>query len=90
MTTVAETKYAKTGDLHIAYQVVGRGPRDVVIVPGFFSHIEYQWEEPRFAHMLQRLVSFSRLICYDKRGTGLSDRATSTRRSRNAWRMCGQ
>src|SRR5687767_12291121 len=69
MTTVPETKYAKSGDIHIAYQVVGRGPRDVVMVPGFVSHVEYQWEEPRSAHMLQRLASFSRLICFDKRGT---------------------
>ncbi|KPK90340.1 MAG: hydrolase [Deltaproteobacteria bacterium SM23_61] len=72
-----ETKYAKSGDIHIAYQVVGSGPRDVVMVPGFVSHVEYQWEEPRFAHMLQRLASFSRLICFDKRGTGLSDRVPS-------------
>ena len=62
MTTFPETKYAKSGDIHIAYQVVGSGPRDVVMVPGSVSHIEYQWEEPRFAHMLQRLGSFSRLI----------------------------
>lgn len=78
MSTVPETKYAKTGDIHIAYQVVGSGPRDVIMVPGFVSHVEYQWEEPRFAHMLQRLASFSRLICFDKRGTGLSDRVTSS------------
>jgi class 3 adenylate cyclase/pimeloyl-ACP methyl ester carboxylesterase len=77
MTIVPETKYAKSGDIHIAYQVVGRGPRDVVMIPGFVSHVEYQWEEPRSAHMLQRLASFSRLICFDKRGTGLSDRVTS-------------
>ena len=77
MTTVPETKYTKSGDIHIAYQVVGRGPRDVVMVPGFASHVEYQWEEARFSHMLQRLASFSRLICFDKRGTGLSDRVAS-------------
>jgi len=77
MTTVPETKYAKSGDIHIAYQVVGMGPLDLVFVPGFVSHVEYQWEEPRFARILQRLASFSRLICFDKRGTGLSDRVAS-------------
>lgn len=77
MTTAPETQYAKSGDVHIAYQVVGRGSLDVVIVPGFVSHVEYQWEEPRCAHMLRRLASFSRLVCFDKRGTGLSDRVAS-------------
>jgi class 3 adenylate cyclase len=77
MTTIPETKYAKSDDIHIAYQVVGKGPLDVVFVPGFVSHVEYQWEEPRFARVLQRLASFSRLICFDKRGTGLSDRVAS-------------
>jgi class 3 adenylate cyclase len=69
-----DTRYTKSGDVHIAYQVVGNGPLDVVLVPGFVSHVEYQWEEPRFANFLRRLASFSRLICFDKRGTGLSDR----------------
>jgi hypothetical protein len=68
MTTARETKYAKSGDIHIAYQVVGKGAFDVVLVPGFLSHVEYQWEEPRFARMLQRIASFCRLICFDKRG----------------------
>jgi class 3 adenylate cyclase/alpha-beta hydrolase superfamily lysophospholipase len=77
MTTAPETKYAKSGDIHIAYQVVGKGAVDVVHVPGFVSHVEYQWEEPRWARMLQRIASFSRLICFDKRGTGLSDRVAA-------------
>jgi pimeloyl-ACP methyl ester carboxylesterase/class 3 adenylate cyclase len=72
-----ETKYAKSGDIHIAYQIVGSGPLDLVLVPGFVSHLEYQWEEPRSARWLERLASFSRLIRFDKRGTGLSD-PTST------------
>jgi pimeloyl-ACP methyl ester carboxylesterase len=67
------TRYTKSGDLHIAYQVVGDGPLDLVLVPGFVSHLEYQWEEPRFDHFLRWLASFSRLICFDKRGTGLSE-----------------
>jgi class 3 adenylate cyclase len=69
-----KTQYTKSGDLHIAYQVTGKGPRDVVLVPGFVSHLEYQWEYPGAARLLERLSSFSRLICFDKRGTGLSDR----------------
>jgi pimeloyl-ACP methyl ester carboxylesterase len=69
-----ETRYAKSGDVHIAYQVVGDGPIDVVFVPGFISHLEMAWEEPGIAHTYGRLASFSRLILFDKRGTGLSDR----------------
>jgi class 3 adenylate cyclase len=69
-----ETRYAKSGDVNIAYQVVGDGPVDLVLVPGFVSHLDLDWEEPRYAHFLGRLASFSRLIIFDKRGTGLSDR----------------
>ena len=69
-----ETKYARSGDYHIAYQVVGNGPVDLVFVPGWVSHIEYQWENPSVARFTERLASFSRLIQFDKRGTGLSDR----------------
>ncbi|MFQ5961293.1 MAG: adenylate/guanylate cyclase domain-containing protein [Candidatus Methylomirabilales bacterium] len=69
-----ETKYAMSGDVHIAYQVVGDGPLDLVYVPGFVSHVEYAWESPALARFLQRLAAFSRLILFDKRGTGLSDR----------------
>jgi class 3 adenylate cyclase len=71
------TSYAKSGDLHIAYQVVGDGPRDVVFVPGWVSHVELGWEFPAFAHLLERIASFSRLILFDKRGTGLSDPVAS-------------
>ena len=69
-----ETRYAKSGDINIAYQVVGGGPLDLVLVPAFVSHLDLDWEEPRYAHFLRRLASFSRLIRFDKRGTGLSDR----------------
>ena len=69
-----QTKYAKSGDLNIAYQVVGEGPFDLVYVPGFVSNIELMWEQPRLARVLRDLSSFSRLILFDKRGTGLSDR----------------
>ncbi|HKF66161.1 MAG TPA: adenylate/guanylate cyclase domain-containing protein [Vicinamibacterales bacterium] len=76
MSDKPETRYTKSGDVHIAYQVVGNGPLDLVVVPGFVSHVECQWEEPHYANMLRRAASFSRLICFDKRGTGLSDRVT--------------
>ena len=69
-----ETRYAKSGEVNIAYQVVGDGPLDLVLVPGFVSHLENDWDEPRSAHFLERIASFSRLIRFDKRGTGLSDR----------------
>jgi class 3 adenylate cyclase/alpha-beta hydrolase superfamily lysophospholipase len=69
-----QTRYAKSGNLHIAYQVFGRGAIDLVFCPGFVSHIEHYWEDPRMAHFLERLGSFARVITFDKRGTGLSDR----------------
>jgi pimeloyl-ACP methyl ester carboxylesterase len=68
-----ETRYAKSGDLNIAYQVVGDGPLDLIYVPGWISNVELNWEEPAHAHVLERLAGFSRLILFDKRGTGLSD-----------------
>ena len=74
MPSPPKTQYAKSGDLHIAYQVMGTGPLDLVFVPGFVSHLEYQWEHPESARFFERLSSFSRLIRFDKRGTGLSDR----------------
>src|SRR5437016_3620128 len=70
-----ETRYAKSGDVHIAYQVVGNGPLDLVFVPGAISNVELQWEFPEIVDFYARLGSFCRVICFDKRGTGLSDRA---------------
>lgn len=67
-------QYAKSGTLNIAYQVTGSGSRDLVLIPGFVSHLDLDWAEPRHAYFLERLGSFSRLIRFDKRGTGLSDR----------------
>jgi pimeloyl-ACP methyl ester carboxylesterase/class 3 adenylate cyclase len=71
---VPDTRYAKSGDVSIAYQVTGDGPFDVVYVPGFVSNVDHGWEEPSLARFYERLASFSRLILFDKRGTGLSDR----------------
>ncbi|MGH2952212.1 MAG: alpha/beta fold hydrolase [Solirubrobacterales bacterium] len=68
-----KTQYARSGDVSIAYQVVGDGPADLVLVPGFATHLEIEWEAPFYARLLERLASFSRLIVFDKRGTGLSD-----------------
>ena len=68
-----ETRYAKSGDVNIAYQVVGNGPLDLVFVMGWISHLDGFWQEPRFARFLRRLASFARVILFDKRGTGLSD-----------------
>ena len=70
-----ETRYARSGRVHIAYQVAGAGAIDLVLIPGAFSHVENQWEEPGFARFMNRLASFSRLIVFDARGAGLSDRA---------------
>ena len=70
----APIRYARSGEVNIAYQVTGDGPFDLVLVPGFFSHLELDWELPAYAHFLERLGSFARLIRFDKRGTGLSDR----------------
>jgi class 3 adenylate cyclase len=71
---VPKTQYAKSGDVRIAYQVVGQGPFDLVFVPGFISNLDVAWEEPQRARVWTRLASFARLIMFDKRGTGLSDR----------------
>jgi pimeloyl-ACP methyl ester carboxylesterase len=68
-----ETRYARSGDLHIAYQVVGEGPIDLVYVPSWISQVEHYWEEPVVAGYFERLASFSRLIMFDRRGSGLSD-----------------
>jgi pimeloyl-ACP methyl ester carboxylesterase len=72
-----ETRFARSGDAHIAYQVVGSGPLDLVYVPGWVSNVELNWGEPAYARFLTRLASFARLILFDKRGTGLSDRVHS-------------
>jgi class 3 adenylate cyclase len=71
---VPETRYAKSGKAHIAYQVLGDSVIDLLLLGGFFSHVEAQWEEPSYARFLERLASFTRLIMLDQRGTGLSDR----------------
>src|SRR5438874_13555421 len=68
-----ETRYARSGDLYIAYQVLGEGSMDLVYVPSWISQVEHYWEEPGVARYFNRLASFSRLIMFDRRGSGLSD-----------------
>ncbi len=68
-----ETRFARNGDVHIAYQVVGSGPVDLVLVDTWVHHVEAVWDLPDFARLLRRLSSFARLIHFDRRGTGLSD-----------------
>ena len=70
------TRYAKSGGVHIAYQVFGSGPIDLVFIPGNVSHIENYWDLPDLARWLLRLTSFARVVMFDKRGTGLSDRVS--------------
>src|SRR5919198_5516087 len=67
------TRYARSGDLHIAYQVVGDGPIDLVYVPTWLSAVEHLWEEPSVARFFGRIASFARLIMFDRRGAGMSD-----------------
>jgi class 3 adenylate cyclase len=69
-----ETRYAKSGTLDIAYQVIGDGPVDLVLIPGFVSNVELTWEDRAKARFMRHIASFSRLILFDKRGTGLSER----------------
>ena len=68
-----QTKYAKSGELHIAYQVFGEGDLDLVLVPGFTTHVELAWEYEPSARILEGLASFARVITFDRRGSGLSD-----------------
>ncbi len=71
---VGSTQYATNDGVHLAYQITGDGPIDVLMVPGFISHVEHRWQEPTFARFLRQFGSFTRLIAFDKRGMGLSDR----------------
>jgi class 3 adenylate cyclase len=66
--------YARSGDLNLAYQIVGEGPADILMIPGWFSHLALDWEEPTWVRWCERLTSFARLVRFDKRGTGMSDR----------------
>jgi pimeloyl-ACP methyl ester carboxylesterase len=73
---IPETRYARSGEVNIAYQVLGDGPIDLILAPGFISNVELAWEEPGLVEWYRELAGFCRLIVFDKRGTGLSDRVT--------------
>jgi pimeloyl-ACP methyl ester carboxylesterase len=73
-----ETHYAQSGDVNIAYQVLGEGPLDLVYIPGLTHHVELVWENPLQAKLLGRLASLGRLLLFDKRGTGMSDRVVGS------------
>src|SRR6266516_126753 len=77
------TRYAKVGASSVAYQVVGDGPLDLTFVAGLFSHIDGRWEDPLYARFLRRLMAFSRVVLFDRRGTGASDRLSSV--SEQTW-----
>ena len=87
---IPETRYAQSDGVSIAYQTLGEGPVDLVVVPGWVSNLDVFWEEPGVDAFYRRLASFSRLILFDKRGTGLSDRVASCRRSKSAWTTCAR
>ncbi|MCJ7781576.1 MAG: adenylate/guanylate cyclase domain-containing protein, partial [Acidimicrobiia bacterium] len=69
-----DVSFARSGDVDVAYRVVGDGPIDIVYVQGAWSHLQVNWELPAFRHFCERLVEFSRVILFDKRGMGMSDR----------------
>lgn len=85
---IPETRFARNGDIHLAYQTVGSGPLDLLLIDTWVHHVEAVWDFPDFARFLRRLGSFGRLIHFDRRGTGLSDPSPSTgsRTSRRRWR----
>src|SRR5580693_8374967 len=72
-----ETRYAKSGDVHIAYQVFGDGPVNLILAPGFVSNVEVAWDQPEFSRWLLRLANYARVAIFDKRGTGMSDRVAN-------------
>jgi len=76
MAEIPATRYVKSDDVHIAYQVIGEGPRDLLFVPGFVSNVEAVWQSPARASFFHRLSTFARVIMFDKRGTGMSDRGS--------------
>ena len=82
--------YVASGDLSIAYQVVGEGPLDIVLVNGWVCSFQPGWERPAIARFYERIAGMGRLILFDKRGTGLSDRVPGSRRSRSAWTTCAR
>jgi pimeloyl-ACP methyl ester carboxylesterase/DNA-binding winged helix-turn-helix (wHTH) protein len=77
ISTAAPVRYTRSGDVHIAYRIFGDGPRDIVMIPGTLSHLEFYWATPAYRHLLKRLTALTRVIVFDKRGQGLSDRVVA-------------
>jgi pimeloyl-ACP methyl ester carboxylesterase len=73
MTEAPQTRFVRNGDVHLAYQIVGSGPIDLLLIDTWVHHVDLVWDIPDFARLLRRLSSFARLIQFDRRGTGLSD-----------------
>src|ERR671923_1161904 len=73
----SDIRYARSGDVSIAYQVIGEGPVDLVFVTGFVSNLAWAWEHPKIVQFYERMGAFARMVRFDRRGTGLSDRPTS-------------
>ena len=88
MADIPTTRYVKSDDVHVAYQVIGDGPLDLLRVPGFVSNMEAGWQSPPVASFIRRLSSFCRLILFDKRGTGMSDRGSQNIHTRTAHARC--
>ena len=84
------THYAKSGELHIAYQVFGDGPINVVVTPPFVSNVEHWWDEPNVTRWLLRLRGYARVAIFDKRGTGMSDRVAELPGVKHVWTTCEQ
>jgi pimeloyl-ACP methyl ester carboxylesterase len=80
-----DTRYAQSGEIHVAYQVFGDGPVDLVFVPGFISNVEMAWHQPVLVSFFERLARFARVIWFDKRGTGASDPVEGYQRWRREW-----
>jgi hypothetical protein len=87
---VPETQYARSGDVNIAYQVVGDGPFDLVFVPGYVTHLELAWKLPTFGPSLAEMASFSRLISSTSAAPGCPTRSAGRRRSRHGWTTSGR
>lgn len=85
--TRPETRYARSGDTNIAYQIVGDGPLDLVYVHGWVSNVDFMWDEPSYARFLERLASFSRVILFDNEARDCPTPCRSTSRPRwsNEW-----
>ena len=91
MTDVPETRWARTVDgACIAYQDLGSGPVTLLVVHGWVSHLEVYWEQPRYVRFLQRLSRNLRVLVFDKRGIGMSDRVVGLRTSASCWTMCAR